>query len=129
MTTPKKGPFPAWVTAVQAKYMNPLLRPVAPHLPGFARLRHRGRKSGREYSTVVTPVGTTKQLTILLGHGADTDWVRNVLAADEVDVQLRSGRRHYVNPRVIPKGGADADLPRLTRLLSRWLPVFVADRA
>ena len=129
MATRSRRIFPGWLTNLQVKYMNPVLKPMAPYLPGFAQVRHRGRKSGREYTTIVNPVSIKKTLAIVLGHGPDTDWVRNILAAGEVDVQLRSGLRHYTNTRVIHKGHGDTDLPRVARLASRWLPVFVADRA
>ena len=35
------------------RYVNPITRPVAKKLPGFAVLTHRGRKTGRTYRTPI----------------------------------------------------------------------------
>lgn len=69
-------------------------------------------------------------LAIALAHGK-TNWVKNVLAAGEADVQLGRNRVvHLTNPRILPAGsggpGAD-DLPRLARMQLRRVGVFVAD--
>ena len=45
--------FPPWLNRLQIKYMNPMVRPVAPYLPGFSIIKHRGRRSGKPYETVV----------------------------------------------------------------------------
>jgi hypothetical protein len=66
--------FPAWVDRIQIKYMNPVVRRVARFLPTFAVVKHRGRKSGRQYETVVNVYRKRRVLAILLGH-AKADWV------------------------------------------------------
>jgi hypothetical protein len=48
--------FPPWLDRLQMKYMNPGVRRLAPHLPWFAVLKHRGRKSGKSYETVVNGI-------------------------------------------------------------------------
>jgi hypothetical protein len=45
--------FPAAVERLQIKYFNPMMRPLARFLPAFAVVKHRGRRSGQEYETVV----------------------------------------------------------------------------
>ena len=54
-------------------------------MPGVAKIRHRGRKSGKTYETVVSPFRKGNVVAVVLGHGK-TDWVKNVLAAGEADV-------------------------------------------
>src|SRR5262245_30274984 len=44
-------------------------------------IRHLGRVSGREYRTPVGPFTVGDDFVIALPYGANTDWVRNVLAA------------------------------------------------
>jgi deazaflavin-dependent oxidoreductase (nitroreductase family) len=120
--------FPPWFERMQIKYMNPVARRVAPYLPSFAIIKHRGRKSGNDYETVVNAYRKGNVLAIALGHGK-TNWVKNVLAAGEADVHLFRRDVHIVNPRVVPAGTDDPSLPRLARLQGRQVGVFVADIA
>lgn len=61
--------------------LNRLTRHLAPWLPGFGVVVHRGRRSGREYRTPVNVFGCDGTIRIALTYGADSDWVKNVLAA------------------------------------------------
>jgi deazaflavin-dependent oxidoreductase (nitroreductase family) len=120
--------FPAWFDRLQVRYMNPAIRRVARFLPTFAVIQHRGRKSGRQYETVVNAYRKRRVLAILLGHG-NADWVKNVMAAGEADVRLFGRDLRITNPRVLP-AGADADgLPWIARLGGRRVGVLVADIA
>jgi deazaflavin-dependent oxidoreductase (nitroreductase family) len=120
--------FPAWVDRLQMKYMNPAMRRMARYLPTFTVVTHHGRKSGRPYETVVNAYRKGGLLAILLGHG-NTDWVKNVLAAGEADLQVSGRHVHITNPRVLPAGGGGQGLPLLARLAVRRMGVLVADIA
>ncbi|WP_046319735.1 nitroreductase family deazaflavin-dependent oxidoreductase [Mycobacterium sp. UM_Kg1] len=118
--------FPAWVDRLQIKYVNPVVKPLAKFIPGTSVITHRGRKSGKVYQTVVTTYRKGDTLAIALGHGK-TDWVKNVLAAGEADVQLFRHQLHLVNPRIVPAGSGDTSLPALLRLQNRKVAVLVTD--
>lgn len=118
--------FPPWLERFQVKYFNPAVRPFARYLPGFSVIKHRGRKSGKEYETIVTAYRKGKVLAIVLGHGK-TDWVKNVMAAGEADVHFIRKHVHITNPRIVPAGGDSAGLPRMARLQAGRAGVFVAD--
>ena len=118
--------FPPWFENFQVKYFNPMVKPFARFLPGFATIKHRGRKSGKPYETIVTTYRKGNVLAIALAHG-ETDWVKNVLAAGEADVHLIRRDLHLINPRVIPAGGDAAGLPRLPRMQVGKMAIFVAD--
>ncbi|ULE32652.1 nitroreductase family deazaflavin-dependent oxidoreductase [Mycobacterium sp. IDR2000157661] len=120
--------FPPWFENFQVKYFNPMLKPFARVLPGMATIKHRGRKSGRQYETIVTAYRKGKVLAIALGHGK-TDWVKNVLAAGEADLHLVRRDVHVVNPRIVPAGGAADGLPLMARLQVGRMAIFVADIA
>jgi deazaflavin-dependent oxidoreductase (nitroreductase family) len=120
--------FPVAVENFQVKYFNPLIKPIARFLPGMATIKHRGRKSGKEYQTVVTAYRKGNVLAIALGHGK-TDWVKNVLAAGEGDVHFIRKSVHIVNPRIVPAGGSADGLPLIARLQVPKMGVFVADIA
>ncbi|MCV7384589.1 nitroreductase family deazaflavin-dependent oxidoreductase [Mycolicibacter longobardus] len=118
--------FPAWTDRLQIKYVNPVVKPLSRFLPGASVIRHRGRKSGKPYETVVTTYRKGDQLAIALGHGR-TDWVKNVLAAGEADVRLFRRELHLVNPRILPAGSGDTSLPFAVRLQNRKVAVLVTD--
>ncbi|TRW83277.1 nitroreductase family deazaflavin-dependent oxidoreductase [Mycolicibacterium sp. 018/SC-01/001] len=120
--------FPPWFEKLQIKYINPLLRPLSRRMPGLAVIHHRGRTSGTEYETIVTPYRKDSVLAIGLAHGK-TNWVKNVLAAGEADIKIGSQTLHLVNPRVLPAGTTDASLPRMAQMVAKRSGVFVADIA
>ncbi len=121
--------FPPWFDRYQVKYMNPVLKPLAKFLPGTSVIKHRGRKSGKPYETIVTAYRKGDVLAIALGHGK-TDWVKNVLAAGEADVQYSRNRVvHITNPRILPAGSDGAGLPRMVRAQLGRVGVFVGDIA
>jgi deazaflavin-dependent oxidoreductase (nitroreductase family) len=97
---------------------NPIQRLWAPHLPPFALVVHHGRRTGRTYRTPVTAFTSGGLLVVALPYGADTDWVRNLLAAGGGEVVRRGHMRPLRNPRVV---GPDdrAQLPRRLRLVTR----------
>ena len=120
--------FPPWLDRFQVKYFNPMIKPFARYLPGMATIKHRGRKSGKQYETIVTAFREGNVLAIVLGHGK-TDWVKNVLAAGEADVHFARSDVHLTNPRIVPAGSDAEGLPRLARLQAKRAGVFVADIA
>ncbi len=124
--------FPPWFERFQIKYVNPVVKPFARFLPGTATIKHRGRTSGKPYETIITPYRKGNVLAIALGHGK-TNWVKNVLAAGEADVQFSRNRVvHLTNTRILPAGSEGPEveaLPRMARIQLRRVGVFVADIA
>lgn len=121
--------YPPTIERLQIKYMNPMVKRIARFMPGVAKIQHRGRKSGKSYETVVTPFRKGNTLAITLGHGK-TDWVKNVLAANEADVIFGSRTVHIVNPRILPAGSGGAeDLPFMARAHAKKMAILVADIA
>lgn len=118
--------FPPWLDRLQIKYMNPVVKRIARYLPGTSVITHRGRKSGKQYETVVTSYRKGNQLAIALGHGK-ADWVKNVLAAGEADVRILRHQVHITNPRILPVGTADSSLPWAVRMQGRKVAVLVGD--
>ncbi|MBV9089232.1 MAG: nitroreductase family deazaflavin-dependent oxidoreductase [Mycobacteriaceae bacterium] len=113
---------------LQIKYMNPVMLRVARYLPSMAVVKHRGRTSGKDYQTVVSAYRKGNLMAVLLMHGK-TNWVKNVLAAGEADVQRLGRDVHISNPRVLPAGTDSADLPWIVRRGAHSVGVFVADIA
>ncbi|KAA8938832.1 nitroreductase family deazaflavin-dependent oxidoreductase, partial [Mycobacterium sp.] len=102
------------------------VRPIARYLPGLSVIKHRGRKSGRPYETIVTAYRKGNVLAIALAHGK-TNWVKNVLAAGEAEVRLTRETVHITNPRILPAGSDAQGLPWPARLQAGRVGIFVAD--
>lgn len=120
--------YPPAFERLQIKYMNPVVKRIARFMPGVAKIRHRGRKSGKTYETLVTPFRKGNTLAIVLGHGK-TNWVKNVLAAGEADVVFGSRTVRITNPRIVPAGGDAEGLPFPARMQAKKMGVLVADVA
>jgi deazaflavin-dependent oxidoreductase (nitroreductase family) len=120
--------FPPVVERLQVKYFNPMIKPIARFLPGMATIKHRGRKSGKAYQTIVTAYRKGDLVAIALGHGK-TDWVKNVLAAGEADLHFIRRDVHLINPRIVPAGSGAEGLPLMARLQANKVGTFVADIA
>jgi deazaflavin-dependent oxidoreductase (nitroreductase family) len=120
--------YPPWFENLQVKYLNPIMKPLLRRLPGTATIKHRGRKSGKPYETIVTAFRKGNLLAIALGHGK-TDWVKNVLAAGEADVHFVRKDVHITNPRIIPAGSGTDGLPFAARVQAKRMAIFVADIA
>lgn len=119
--------FPVWLENFQIKYINPVAVPIARFVPGITVIRHRGRKSGRQFETAVSAYRKGDTVAIMLAHGK-TNWVKNILAAGEADIRLGRRDLHLVNPRIVPAGTDDVTLPRMARTAARrGIGVFVAD--
>ncbi len=91
--TPTRQPPAALVKAT-----TPLARRLAGRrwFPLWAVVRHRGRRSGREYAIPVAVLVTPDTFVIGLPWGPGTNWVRNVLAAGECGIRW-AGREYWVD--------------------------------
>jgi deazaflavin-dependent oxidoreductase (nitroreductase family) len=119
--------FPPWFENLQVKYFNPVVKPLSRLMPGMATIKHRGRKSGKQYETIVTAYRKGDTVAIALGHGK-TDWVKNVLAAGEADLHLIRRDLHLTNPRILPAGSGGTDgLSFMARTQAKKMGIFVAD--
>jgi deazaflavin-dependent oxidoreductase (nitroreductase family) len=94
-------PLPRRLARFNLKVTNRVLGPLAERLPGFGIVIHRGRRSGREYRTPVNVFHRGDRYVIALTYGADSQWVRNVLAAGALDVEIRGRRVQLTEPRVV----------------------------
>jgi deazaflavin-dependent oxidoreductase (nitroreductase family) len=93
----------ARVTRAMAKVTAPLSRPLAGRgfFPLWAIVNHRGRRSGRAYAIPVAIRVSSDTFTIPLPWGEQTQWLRNVLAANGCVIRWRSVDHAATAPRVI----------------------------
>jgi deazaflavin-dependent oxidoreductase (nitroreductase family) len=88
-------------------------------LPLWARLRHRGRKSGREYAIPVAVIPTGTTFVIALPWGRETDWVRNVRAAGDCVIRWKGVDYRCTDPTFVDQDVAAAAAHGLTRRVVR----------
>jgi hypothetical protein len=70
-------------------------------------IRHRGRRTGRDYATPVQAVPTAGSFVIPLPYGVGTNWVRNVLASGSATI-VNDGQSYRVgHPETIPIAETD----------------------
>jgi deazaflavin-dependent oxidoreductase (nitroreductase family) len=108
-------PLPRRLAKFNLVVTNRVLGPLARYLPGFAVVSHVGRRSGRTYQTPVNLFRRGDGYVIALTYGADTQWVRNVLAAGGADVETRGRRLRLVGPEVV-RDPTRALVPRPVRV-------------
>jgi len=98
--------------------LNPLMLTFAGRsYSPYAMIEHVGRKSGRIYTTPVLAMEDGDEFVIPLPYGANTDWCRNVLAANGAVIVVR-GRAYRVGyPEVVPPSKALRAFPNWTRWL------------
>ena len=88
-----------------------------------AVVEHRGRRSGRQYRTPVLAFGVDGGYVVALFYGADSDWVRNVLAAGACTLE-RGGRRvELAGPGMLDADDGMTLVPLPMRLALRLLRV------
>ena len=94
-------PIPKSVARFNRVGLNRLTRHIAPRAPGFGLVMHRGRRSGRTYETPVNVFPTQSGVRIALTYGPDTDWVKNVVAANGCQLRTRGRTRTFTSPKVV----------------------------
>ena len=97
-------PMPRLMARLNRVGVNRLLLRVAPRTPGLGVVVHRGRKSGRTYRTPVAVFPMSNGPVIGLFYGSQSDWVKNVLAAGELDLVTEGRTLHSGSPRIYHDG-------------------------
>jgi len=93
-------PIPRVVGRWNRVGLNRVTRHIAPWMPGFGVVVHRGRRSGSRYLTPVNVFAAEDGYVFALTYGPDTDWVKNVLAADGCELHTRGRTIQLVSPRL-----------------------------
>jgi deazaflavin-dependent oxidoreductase (nitroreductase family) len=114
-------PIPKAVARFNRVGLNRVTRRIAPFAPGFGLVVHRGRRSGRTYETPVNVFITPSGVRIALTYGADSEWVKNVLAADCCTLRTRGRELTLCAPKLVHDTARTGIRPlerRILRMLS-----------
>jgi deazaflavin-dependent oxidoreductase (nitroreductase family) len=104
-------------------FANRLVGRVISRMPGFGAVLHRGRKSGREYRTPVKVFRNGDHYVLSLPYGRDSDWVRNVMAADGCELLIRGRRVRMTGPRLY-EDTRQAIIPAPVRAILKRLKAY-----
>ena len=85
----------------------------------YSIVRHRGRVSGREYRNPVSAYPLEDGFVIPVLYGAQSHWVRNVMAAGRFTLRTKGHDYLLERPEIIPPTRALAAYPQLLRRLMR----------
>ena len=102
---------------------NPLIAKLAGrrHVRAFALIEHRGRRSGRIYTTPVSARPIAGGFMVPMAFGEQADWFRNVQAAGECVIRWNGTSYHLIEPELMDPATAMAAFPRFQRMLA---PLF-----
>jgi deazaflavin-dependent oxidoreductase (nitroreductase family) len=119
--------MPEWAPRWNKAVNNRVFSLIAPHIPPYALVIHRGRRSGAEYRTPVLAFRSGATILMALPYGERSDWVRNLLAADE-GLVLRAGKRLPITRIAVVDRDSESvsRLPRGLRLAARTPKLLVA---
>jgi deazaflavin-dependent oxidoreductase (nitroreductase family) len=92
--------IPKTVARFNAHVTNRVSRPFAGWLPGFAVVTHVGRRSGRTSQTPVNMFRDGERYVFALTYGADSQWVKNVMAAGGCGVRTKGTAVRLCEPRI-----------------------------
>jgi len=93
-------PLPRALAGFNRRVTNRVAGLVAGRAPGFGIVVHTGRKSGRVYRTPVTIFAHDGGYRIALTYGRDADWVKNVVAAGEFELETGGRTLTLTDPAV-----------------------------
>jgi deazaflavin-dependent oxidoreductase (nitroreductase family) len=83
--------------------------------PLWGILRHTGRKSGQAYATPIVVWRTAHGFLIPIPFGAQTQWVKNVLAAEGAGLRWRGRELHVNQAEVVDWAAVRGDWPAVLR--------------
>jgi len=125
MHTTSLGPRTRSTVRSIARFVNPVILRIAGRrwMPILGVLHHRGRQSGRTYST---PLGMRRlgdHFVMPRTFGENAAWYRNVLAAGGAVVTYLGTDYTLVEPEVIDYATAAPAFPRYERLQFRLIGI------
>ncbi len=102
--------------------LNRLTRHIAPWAPGFGLVVHRGRTTGKIFTTPVNVFARSDKYIFALTYGLESDWVKNVRKAGGCELETRLRTVHLTHPR-LERHPTGIDLPPVARAILRTAKV------
>ncbi|MCU1270662.1 MAG: hypothetical protein JWN74_1956 [Acidobacteriaceae bacterium] len=90
-----------WLAAFNLAVTNRITSRFAAWLPGFGIISHVGRKSGKVYRTPVNVFRAPNGFLIALTYGTQSEWAKNVLAANGCQLETRGRQYQLSSPTIV----------------------------
>jgi deazaflavin-dependent oxidoreductase (nitroreductase family) len=124
MPVSAKPPRPifSFIRPFTTHVFNRFSRLFVHQLPGFAIISYPGRRTGKIYRTPMNVFRAGDAYVFALTYGSDVQWVKNVLAAGEAELQIGSKTIHLTDPELFVDP-ARSLMPPIVRLGLRLMRV------
>ncbi|MGV9673681.1 nitroreductase family deazaflavin-dependent oxidoreductase [Nocardia sp. NPDC003482] len=93
-------PLPRALARFNRRVTNRVAGPLVRRSSAFGIVVHKGRRSGRVYRTPVTIFARDDRYRIALTYGRDADWLRNILAAGDFELETAGRALPLTDPTV-----------------------------
>jgi deazaflavin-dependent oxidoreductase (nitroreductase family) len=111
-------PFQQRMIRVNRSLVNPVLGRFAGRSAPLAMIEHRGRRTGRSFTTPVFAFEHDGMVTVALTYGSEVQWLANVRAAGGCRLTHRGRRLQLGAPTMID---AETGLGRMPAIIRRVL--------
>ncbi len=90
-------PYPRWLAKINKRVFNP----KAIRKGEYPVVTHVGRRSGRSYQTPLDAYPTETGYVLVARYGPESDWVRNILAAETATLRVDGQEHGLDSPRLV----------------------------
>jgi len=124
-TTKSERPLAGRIFGLFTPVLNRLTTRIAGrrYVPLYVLLRHRGRRSGREYATPVVGMRVPGGFAIPMAFGEGADWYRNIVASGGATMRKGGTEHQLADPVAIDPDSAASPFPRWQRPVFRALGI------
>jgi len=112
-------PMPLWWGHINKRVFNPR----AVRNEKWQVIQHVGRSSGRSYRTPLEAFQVDDGFVFTLVYGSRSDWVQNVMAAGEANLEVDGNTVELIEPHIVNAEAAFARLPPDTKRPPRLLKI------
>jgi deazaflavin-dependent oxidoreductase (nitroreductase family) len=122
---PSDRPLAGKIFGVFTPVLNRLVTRIAGrrYVPLYVLLRHRGRRSGRDYATPVVGMRVPGGFAIPMAFGEGADWYRNLVSAGGATMRKHGTEHRLVDPTAIDPDSAASPFPGWQRPVFRALGI------
>jgi deazaflavin-dependent oxidoreductase (nitroreductase family) len=115
-------PAPRWLARFNLRVTNPVLGPLAEHVPGMGVITHTGRKTHVRHRTPVMLFRHDNHYVVALTYGRESQWVQNILAEGGGKLKTEGRTLSISHPRLFSDPSRSA-MPLLVRQFLKVLNV------
>jgi deazaflavin-dependent oxidoreductase (nitroreductase family) len=90
-------PYPRWLAKINKRVINP----KQIRKGEYPVVTHVGRTSGKMYETPLDAFPTRTGYVLVARYGPESDWVRNILAAETATLRIDGEDRGLDSPRLV----------------------------